>query len=468
MKKCPTCQEEFANEFSFCPVDATPLNGAAAPVPAPQSRAAANPSSAASPTGTPAAATSHHYSPASAAIPGHAIPEESVVTAAGVASPNGHEAGDSVNASAGNHPEREEYHLTILEDTSIARRLGREISGVARQSQLTWPEFKRDPFGFTSRLISGYGQLGWKFITSPNVGVAIVAALLIMMTFIGAVVAFDRSVGLQPPEVAINEDLEFQGMVTEIPEEQKKPDPGDAGMNKGDGGGSKPKFERPAGGGGGGREEAKPASFGKLPPAILQPQIVAPDPRPPTIKNPSLPVPATINADPKLFPPDARPLPYGDPKSRSTEVSSGPGTGNGIGQGQGGGVGPGEGGGFGPGRGGNTGGGDMREGGGGAGGGGGGGVFAAKDVSTKASITFKPEPSYTEEARKNNITGTVVLRAVLGANGKVSGITPVQRLPYGLTEKAIAAAQQIRFTPATKDGRPVGMYVRIEYNFNMY
>src|SRR4051794_38930523 len=30
MKHCPTCQEEFANKFSFCPVDGTPLNDPAA------------------------------------------------------------------------------------------------------------------------------------------------------------------------------------------------------------------------------------------------------------------------------------------------------------------------------------------------------------------------------------------------------------------------------------------------------
>src|SRR5438128_2896478 len=32
MKQCPTCQEEFANKFSFCPVDGTPLNEPAADV----------------------------------------------------------------------------------------------------------------------------------------------------------------------------------------------------------------------------------------------------------------------------------------------------------------------------------------------------------------------------------------------------------------------------------------------------
>src|SRR5215212_2750047 len=31
MKQCSVCQEEFADKFSFCPVDGTPLNQPAAP-----------------------------------------------------------------------------------------------------------------------------------------------------------------------------------------------------------------------------------------------------------------------------------------------------------------------------------------------------------------------------------------------------------------------------------------------------
>ena len=86
-------------------------------------------------------------------------------------------------------------------------------------------------------------------------------------------------------------------------------------------------------------------------------------------------------------------------------------SGNGIGTGTGGGIGPGEGGGIGPGRGGNIGGGDRNDGGGGPGGGGGGGydrIFTGKDVTSKARLISKPEPQYTEDARKNQVTGTVV------------------------------------------------------------
>jgi len=179
-----------------------------------------------------------------------------------------------------------------------------------------------------------------------------------------------------------------------------------------------------------------------------------------------------VVADPLLVPPDARVLPYGDFKSKSNVPSSGPGTGNGIGTGTGGGIGPGEGGGIGPGRGGNIGGGDFNAGGGGPGGGGGGTdynkIFSGRDVTTKARVLSKPEPQYTEEARKNQITGTVVLRAVFTSGGQVTQIRAVSGLPNGLTERAIAAARQIKFVPATKDGRPVSMFMQLEYNFNLY
>jgi TonB family protein len=141
-----------------------------------------------------------------------------------------------------------------------------------------------------------------------------------------------------------------------------------------------------------------------------------------------------------------------------------------MGSGEGTGVGSGSGGGYGPGRGGNIGGGDRNIGGGGGGGGTGDdvGPFPASRVTQRARILSKPEARYTEEARKNNITGTVVLRAVLAANGEVTNIVPIQRLPYGLTESAIAAAKQIKFIPAMKDGRPVSQYVRLEYTFTIY
>ena len=95
-------------------------------------------------------------------------------------------------------------------------------------------------------------------------------------------------------------------------------------------------------------------------------------------------------------------------------------------------------------------------------------IYKGKDVTTKARGLAKIEPSYTEEARNQQVTGTVVLRAIFAEDGKVRSILPVVRLPYGLTASAIRAAREIRFIPATKDGRSVSMWVQLEYNFNLY
>ena len=96
------------------------------------------------------------------------------------------------------------------------------------------------------------------------------------------------------------------------------------------------------------------------------------------------------------------------------------------------------------------------------------GVFRASEVATRAVITYKPEPGFTEEARRNNVTGTIRLRAVLAADGRVRNIAVVRSLPDGLTEKAVSAARKIRFKPAFRDGHAVSQYVTLEYNFNIY
>jgi TonB family protein len=527
MKFCSTCQEEFADKFSFCPVDGTPLTVATAAVVAP----IVEPSVTASPSITAMQDNGDAVIRSSEPPPVYA---EAATYTEPIAAP----------VSANALVKRGEYHLTIMSDTGLASRLGGELKDVAHNYELTWPEFKRDPIGFVKRSVVGYGQMAKGFLGNRNVLIAMSVAVLALVALgaVGALLDRHQSngssragviifalaafcvlvamfaswmgkergaavMGAQPSDsrtVAYGmvaafafifavlgvlifqdhrhrnellaektrDDLQLE-QVIDIPQEQPTPDVGTAGMAKGNGGGSKPKQEKAGGGGGGGREEAKPASAGKLPQVDLRvPQVVAPDPHPPVVKNPVLPVAATLDADPKLFPPDTRNLNYGDPKSKSTEISSGSGTGNGIGNGTGGGVGPGSGGGYGPGNGGNTGGGDRHEGGGGAGGGGGGTdynkIFNSKDVTSKARVTFKPEPQYTEEARKNQVVGTVMLQAVFTANGQVTQIRALKELPNGLTEKAIAAARQIRFEPAMKDGHPVSMYMHLEYNFNLY
>jgi TonB family protein len=95
-------------------------------------------------------------------------------------------------------------------------------------------------------------------------------------------------------------------------------------------------------------------------------------------------------------------------------------------------------------------------------------IFAPQDVTTKAKILSRAEPQYTEDARQHDVRGVVILRAVLAADGQVRGIRPIRMLPYGLTMKAVKAARQMNFIPATLNGEPVSQWIQLEYHFNLY
>ena len=94
--------------------------------------------------------------------------------------------------------------------------------------------------------------------------------------------------------------------------------------------------------------------------------------------------------------------------------------------------------------------------------------YTGRNLDTKAKIKSKPDATYTSEAEKDRINGTVILRCIFRSNGTVTNIEVIQGLPGGLTEKAIEAAKKIKFTPAMKDGKPVSMYMQLEYNFHLY
>jgi TonB family protein len=75
---------------------------------------------------------------------------------------------------------------------------------------------------------------------------------------------------------------------------------------------------------------------------------------------------------------------------------------------------------------------------------------------------------YTDKARSKQVTGTIVLKCIFAADGTITNIYLIRGLPHGLTEKTIEAARKIKFVPATKDGKPVSMWMQLEYNFNLY
>lgn len=96
----------------------------------------------------------------------------------------------------------------------------------------------------------------------------------------------------------------------------------------------------------------------------------------------------------------------------------------------------------------------------------GGPIYKHREASRRATFHFRPAPSLTDEALAHAVRGEVVLSAVLCRSGQVTDIQVIAGLPYGVTERAVEAARQTRFTPAEKDGQPIAVETRFEFKFS--
>lgn len=205
-------------------------------------------------------------------------------------------------------------------------------------------------------------------------------------------------------------------------------------------------FHGEDGGGGGGRELLQ-ASVGILPTASLQAPIV-----PATVKTPNyipkLMVDQTVEIAPDVkLPQDGQ---IGDPNSTFSKwLSNGRGGPGGVGDtgccdGVGNKIGPGTG--------------DGPP-----------GVHPAGKGHVGIPIAiYSPEPSFSDEARKQKVQGIVMLVLVVGKDGRPYDIHVRQSLGMGLDEKAMEAVKNWRFRPALLDGQPVNAQIAVEVNFHLY
>lgn len=70
-------------------------------------------------------------------------------------------------------------------------------------------------------------------------------------------------------------------------------------------------------------------------------------------------------------------------------------------------------------------------------------------------IFSKPNPVYTDEARRLGIEGEVLIEVVFRASGQVQTVRVTKGLGHGLDEAALHAAELIRFKPALQEGHAV-------------
>ena len=84
------------------------------------------------------------------------------------------------------------------------------------------------------------------------------------------------------------------------------------------------------------------------------------------------------------------------------------------------------------------------------------------------SCIYCPDPKYSPLARKKKLEGTVVLQAIIQADGGVTGIQVVKSPDPELTPLAIDAARTWRLNPARRaDGEAVPVILTIEITFRL-
>ncbi len=234
------------------------------------------------------------------------------------------------------------------------------------------------------------------------------------------------------------------------------------------------------GGGGGGERTPKPAAtLERQGPARQRTSVpdVTPEPAVLTARNiepPRRPTPAAVPLEPRPAATEPEPLPASvlvapvvktaaNERDRAGVVadavadnpntgdSRGPGQGSGAGAGRGSGSGNGDGSGLGEGLGGGTGGGPYRP---------GSGISPPR-------LFREVKAGYTDDARRRNLTGDVLLEIVVRRDGSVGEVRVIKGLGAGLEQRAVEAVRQWQFDPARRKGVPVDVLVEVAVEFSL-
>lgn len=80
--------------------------------------------------------------------------------------------------------------------------------------------------------------------------------------------------------------------------------------------------------------------------------------------------------------------------------------------------------------------------------------------------TYAPRPEYSIQALRAGIRGSIKLVLTIGTDGRVHEIQALNRLGYGLDEKAVETVQSWKFEPALQDGTPIETKLAAEISFN--
>jgi len=87
------------------------------------------------------------------------------------------------------------------------------------------------------------------------------------------------------------------------------------------------------------------------------------------------------------------------------------------------------------------------------------------DALTQPSATRKVDPGYPTQLMRQNVAGTVILYAIIHADGTVGDVRILRSVNDRLDQLAAEALLQWRFEPATKNGAPVDIEATFQVPF---
>ena len=94
-------------------------------------------------------------------------------------------------------------------------------------------------------------------------------------------------------------------------------------------------------------------------------------------------------------------------------------------------------------------------------------VYSVGSTVTGPRLLRRIDASYSEEAPRADLEGSVILGIEVWEDGRADNIRVLRSVRMGLDEKAIEAVSQWEFSPGRRDGQPVRFRVQAQFDFRL-
>jgi len=88
--------------------------------------------------------------------------------------------------------------------------------------------------------------------------------------------------------------------------------------------------------------------------------------------------------------------------------------------------------------------------------------------TTPPHAIYSPNPDYTARARVAGIEGLVGLQLTVTEQGKAEDVKVIKTLDPELDANAVRTVRTWKFRPATKNGQPTAVQIKVTVSFRLY